>query len=1424
VSAVSRTAVSSWIRRHSTALSVSLLVVLALLPALRSAPGRMPADSKLYVYLNPGRFLADTPTTFDPRQFAGWVPHQHIAYLWPTGPWFWVFDRIGVPDWVAHRLWIATLMIAAGLGVRWMARVLGLSPLAALIAALVYQLSPYILPYVSRTSVLLLPWAGLGWIVGCTVLATRLGRWRYPALIALIVFTVGAVNATALAMIIPAPALWLLHTAWRGDVTWRRVAATAGKVVLASTAVSLWWIAMLVVQGRHGADVLAYSESLESVSFTSTSTEVLRGLGYWLFYIRDAFMATTTASIDHLVSTRVILAGFLLVGAGLLGVVATRWAHRRYAAMLIGVGTILAVGVHPIDDPSPVMSLLVGDGEGGLALALRSSTRAVPVLLLGSAMGAALLVDALRHQRLHIPLTQTRLRSDVILGAVLALIAVFNLPALRSGGLVDPALERDQDPPTAWLDAAAELDSLPPGARVLQVPGTEFGAYRWGYTVDQPLPALTDRALVTRDLLPLGSAAAMDLVFALDDRFQEGIAEPASVSPVARLLGVDTVWVTGDIAFDRFRLARPEIVDDLLTGSEAGEVGLLPPRRFGEPVVMTPDFAMLDEQQLGDPRVGEPITPVSLVGIADPVPTIRVKTDEIVLSGDGAGIVDAAAAGVIDGSELIRYSASLGDDLVEALDRAERLVVTDSNRDRAHHWRSSQDATGFTESGGAEAEVLRFESGDQRLPVFDTSAPATQTVAIQDGPVTAAASAYGEPFAYLPERRAVMAIDGDSSTAWTVADRFAAVGEFLEIRTDQAIDHVTLRQPDSAATDRTISAVELTVDERPPVSVQLDGRSLTGQGQRTEIEPTSGATTVRITIAATNDPQPPIGPAIGGVGFAEVDVGLGPTTEFIRPPLDALEAAASTPDSPLTGTPLTMVFTRLRIDPTDRWRSDPEPELRRRFELAREVATAVEVSLRLDQRATGVVLADLLGEIVSDDGHLTGVPAARGAAAFDGDATTSWITPFERPVGPSVTYDGSGTTSSISVDQPGGETSAITRLVLTDEAGSVEVTVPLPATTGEPTTADIVLPRPVSLSGLGIRIDGIEERTTLDRRFGEFVTVPAAISEIRFDGSSPTVTASSTVTADCRTDLLEIDGTPVGISYTADTATLLAGEILDVELCDAPTSLAAGEHELISTSAESTGLQIDRVVFTQPGGEPGADAASEVLVPDTVSSSSRRRVVEVPPCPDGCWIVLGEGFNTAWSATTDGGALGDPQLVDGNANGWYLEPSSEPRTVTMTWTAQRPVTVGLAVSFIAVLALLALVVLDRRRVTDPVVTGAPPLFVPAGETWGRTAALTTVVATVATSALLIGWAWALVACLALVPAVVVRRGRLVGWVGLAIVSGAGAVVTSVVRSERPYPNAGWPIRFEWLHGWTLLGVLLITCATLVASDARRPPQ
>ncbi|MBK5333553.1 MAG: DUF3367 domain-containing protein, partial [Ilumatobacteraceae bacterium] len=94
----------------SQRLGVVALALLAYLPALFAAPGKMPSDTKLYLYLDPSRLISDAPYTWDNRQFAGWVPHQTVTYLWPSGPWYWLFEQLHVPDWVAHRLWIATLL------------------------------------------------------------------------------------------------------------------------------------------------------------------------------------------------------------------------------------------------------------------------------------------------------------------------------------------------------------------------------------------------------------------------------------------------------------------------------------------------------------------------------------------------------------------------------------------------------------------------------------------------------------------------------------------------------------------------------------------------------------------------------------------------------------------------------------------------------------------------------------------------------------------------------------------------------------------------------------------------------------------------------------------------------------------------------------------------------------------------------------------------------------------------------------------------------------------------------------------------------------------------------------------------------------------------------------------------------------------
>ena len=178
------------------------------------------------------------------------------------GPFYWVFETLGSPDWFAQRIWLGSLLFAAAMGVRFLLRVFDWSGPGLGVAMAAYGLSPYLLDYSARISAVLLPWAGLPWMIGLTVLAVRHGGWRHPARFALVVLTVGSVNATSLLLVGLAPVLWLFHVSVvERSVPWRRSVAAALRIGLGSAVVSVWWVAGLVIQGRYSLPVTRYTET-----------------------------------------------------------------------------------------------------------------------------------------------------------------------------------------------------------------------------------------------------------------------------------------------------------------------------------------------------------------------------------------------------------------------------------------------------------------------------------------------------------------------------------------------------------------------------------------------------------------------------------------------------------------------------------------------------------------------------------------------------------------------------------------------------------------------------------------------------------------------------------------------------------------------------------------------------------------------------------------------------------------------------------------------------------------------------------------------------------------------------------------------------------------------------------------------------------
>jgi arabinofuranan 3-O-arabinosyltransferase len=341
---------------------------------------------------------------------------------------------------------------------------------------------------------------------------------------------------------------------------------------------SAWWAAGLSVQGKYGASVLSYSEALQSTSATSTATEALRGLGYWLFYDRNEITALTSASTPYQNNLLLNIVGVALVIAGLVGLLSSQKLKRPLSLMLF-IGIVLSVGAYPSDSSSPLWSYFADNPKSAISLALRSSSRAVPLIALTLAIGVALTVE---QSKKFLSLRSPRVSSLALPVAVL--LICLNVPALFGGRYIDPAISRPENLPTAWTQAAALLDTrFDEGhtGSVLILPGIESAAYRWGYPVDPILPGITKKPLITRDWLPLGSAPFMDLLYALDDSFQNGTADPNSIAPIARLLGADTIMVVNSYQYERFGVNRPERAASLIDTAPDLEVIAT----FGEPSI-----------------------------------------------------------------------------------------------------------------------------------------------------------------------------------------------------------------------------------------------------------------------------------------------------------------------------------------------------------------------------------------------------------------------------------------------------------------------------------------------------------------------------------------------------------------------------------------------------------------------------------------------------------------------------------------------------------------------------------------------------------------------------------------------------------------------------------------------------------------------
>jgi len=1318
-----------------------LLAAIAFVPLLVVKPGVETSDTKTYLYLDPGKFIHQVATMWDPSVALGTVTHEYIGYLLPMGPFYWFFSAIGVPVWVAQRLWLGSILFAAGAGVLLLSRTLNLRAPGRTVAALAFMLSPYFLQYAGRISVILLPWAGLPFMVAFAALALRRGGWRYPALFAIVVAVTSGINASSIIYVGIAPILWLIFAVVvEKEATWAQAGIAALKIALLTLLCSLWWIAGLVVEAGYGVDVLRYTETLPATSATSTASEVIRGLGYWYFYGGDRLGPWTQSAVLYTQQLWLLAISYLIPVLSFISAVMIRWRYRAYFVGLVVVGLALSVGAHPYTNPTPLGDALKAFMSHTTAgLALRSTDRATPLVVLGLGM---LLGAGVSAVRVRLPSISFALALAVCAAVVANNPALFNGDAEVVSFFTQPAKL-----PAYETAAITHLNATHQGTRVLAIPGNDFASYRWGDTVDTPQPAFLNRPFVTREQQVMGSIPTADTLFAMDDPIQSGTEQWSSLAPMARLLSAGDVLVEYDQRYEHYGVPQPGLLAQQLEQTPAG---LTDPVPFGTPTPNIPSYSTLDEQDLT--ALGPLPVPPPLVDytVPNPRPITRGESDNgaLVVAGDANGLEDLADVGMLDTNSAIYYSGTLDshpEQLEKLLSDGAALVVTDTNRKQSFRWDTLSANFGETET--PSENPAKSDPSDSPIELSPAAPSDSKSTAFYVGAVDVTASSYGNAVSYTPEDRPYNAVDGNLDTSWNTGTFLKdPAGQWWQVHFAGPVttDHVTLVQPQTGDRSRWITRVTLTFDGSHRLTVDLGPSSRAPTGQLVSF-PKRGFHTLRITIDATSNDDMPV-PDATSVGFAEVQIPGQQVVEVVKMPNDLLAAAGSSS----IANRLTISMSRQRVAPFPT-RTDPETTIAREFSLptARTFTISGNASLSAlipdDQidRLVGQPGADGTGVVAYSEGRLPGDLRGGASAAADGDPTTAWQPGFgaayqkgewlEYDLAKSITFD--HLALQVVAD---GRHSLPTSLTITTESGSRSVNLPPisdRATPGATVAVPVTFP---ALSGSHIRITvtGVRLESSTNYYSPSPIALPLGIAEVGIPGVQVAPTPAS-LPGNCQSNLISIDGKPISVMIVGSTSAALDDGVVSIVPCGpdaAGVTLGPGSH-IVETAlghTPTTGWDVDQLVLdSAPGGgaapDPGVSSGGSSSVPATqpgpaptvavarqTSTSERLTVSEVGSPFE---LVLGQSLNSGWKAVaspaTAGAAthsidLGAPSLVDGFANGWQVTAAdlralgvgpdaAKGFTVSLVWTPQQRVWIALLVSAAALLLCLSLAAFPTSR-------------------------------------------------------------------------------------------------------------------------------
>ncbi|MEU9706083.1 alpha-(1-_3)-arabinofuranosyltransferase [Streptomyces sp. NPDC047981] len=1227
---------------------------------LAVSPGKMTFETKLGVALDPWRFLGDLGSLWNGNVGLGGIANQYIGYAFPALPYYAFMDLLRVPVWLAERLWLSIIVTAAFWGALRLAERLRVGTRASrVVGAVAYALWPTFTIVIGSTSAAALPGALLPWVLLPLTSATLSHRMAAARSALLIPFMGGVNAASTLAALLPV-GLYLLSRP-----PGRRRRALLGWWIPGVALATVWWVVPLLLLGIHGENFMPYVEQADTTTATMSATELLRGAGNWVAYLNfgEAWLPAGWAVATSVVT---ILGSAFVAALGLAGLARRDLPERRWLLLTVLAVVLITLAGYGGAFGGPFHGV-VQDWLNGPLKPFRNIYKFQPGLALALALGLVHLTAVLSESRGSRALRGRRW--------VPAAAAVLVLPGLAlpyvNGSILQPGAFTKL--PTHWEKAAGWLKDNAPDSRALVVPATAHGIYTWGSPIDQPFDVLAETPWAQRDFVPFGTPGARRMTDAVEQALLSGTEVPGLRAYLARA-GMHEVVVRNDLDPDQIGYVPPQTVKRTLESSGYRKVAGFGPLVTGgriaadTPLQVQGLYPRLQAVEIYEPqdRDGRP----GRVGVS-------AVADTAVVSGGPESLLQLSA----DPSMAERPAVLAGDGLPQGV-VAQVKAVADGLRRADTRFGLVNNNTSYTYTADERNHSGSLQNpGEKPKQILPSEGTDHQTTAVLRGAESVTASSSGNWLFHQPQYDPVNAFDGNPDTAWTEGSPGRPAGQWLKVEFSRPTDipaSVQLTPLPGDAMRAAPTQVRIETDRGSAESpLQTNGLPQTVRA------PAGEASWMKITVVAAQQARP----GLSGAGFSEVSIPDVQVTRMLALPADAERTDAET----------TLYSLHRGTDAGGLSPVSAEVGLHRRFSTqesgeykvsARAVAVpGGPLDALLDRSAPGS--KNRLTASVDSTSRNGSSLSARNLV--DGDLTTAWIA-GDRPV-VHLSWPKKTKIDEIVLAPAGGVSTRPEQVMISSPGGAAVADVDENGWARFPA---------IETNRLDITISRVAPLTVHNPVANAQLQLPVGLSEVHVpalaDLRVPPPKPSARFSLPCgKGPDLAVGGVLHKTTASGLVRDLTERRPVTVALCageekDGTLELPSGDHEV--EAGDAGPLAITDVTLTRGTPQKTAGAAGREATVTRWTDDSRT--VSVSAGSGGAaYLRTFENANDGWKATLDGKEL-EPVRLDGWQQAWVI-PAGASGTVTMEFEPSGPYRTALIGGAIALVALVALAFVGRRR-------------------------------------------------------------------------------------------------------------------------------